>query len=187
MQDKPISQSATTLIEAIKTCKGQFIRVRYRTNVKTAAAHKAVSIIKTVEGIFRTGIDYANLGSVKSAIASGERGEVQGLNWGEWAVFPWIITHKDKEYLRLYPVESVTPLVNYVVQNDPAFSGAEHVNATKEDVSKYLTPADARNLLNPDPNDRPSVITKPLADVEFIGCWHNEVSDEEIAAAEARS
>lgn len=178
----PISQKAADLIEAIKDCKGQFIRCRYRTNVKPAAAFKSVTITKEVEGVFRTGIDYAQLNSVKSAIANEERGEVQSLSWGEWAVFPWIIAHKGAEYLRLYPVESVVPTVGYTFNDGHGST----VSATKEAIAQYLTPAAKAELLSAEPRDKIACITKKLEDVELVGCWHSEVSDDVIAAEEAR-
>lgn len=174
----PISPQAQTLIDTVKSCKGQFIRVEYRTTVKTAAAHKDVTITKHVNGIFRTGIDYANKASVKEAIASGERGEVQPLPWGEWAVFPWIIVHKGAEYVRLFPVSNANakPQVRYEI------SGlTENAQATKDDVAKYLTPGDKAKLYEVD-RDAPECITKKLADVSVIGCWHVETSQEIIDA-----
>lgn len=174
-----ISNKAKSLIESIKTCKGQFIRASYKTTVKTAAKHKDVTIIKTVEGVFKTGIDYSNLSAVKEGIASGERGEVQGLAWGEWLEFPWVIGHKGAEYLRLYPVPNVFPKSEYTISDRIA-----NWPATKEEVAQYLTPADANKLLNPDPNDKPQVITKKIDDIDIIGCWHNDASDETINEAE---
>lgn len=178
-----ISDKAKSLIESIKTCKGQFIRASYKTTVKTAAKHRDVTIIKTVEGVFKTGIDFSNLAAVKEGIASGERGEVQGLAWGEWLEFPWVIGHKGAEYLRLYPVPSVVPHVEYRIEDGPGPEDVWH-STTKEQVAQYLTPADANKLLNPDPNDKPQVITKKIDDIHIIGCWHNDASDETINAAE---
>lgn len=175
-----ISPQAQALIDLIKTCKGQFIRVKYKTNIKPAARHKGVVITKSVNGIFRTGIDYANKASVKDAIASGERGEVQTLSWGEWAVFPWIIAHKGAEYLRLYPVESVAPEATYEITDPNRAEGfnADHP-ATKEEVAQYLTPAEADKILAKD-KPKPECITKKIGDLEVVGCWHNEVSDDRI-------
>ena len=179
-----ISDKAKSLIESVKTCKGQFIRAEYNTTVKTAAKHKDVTIIKTVQGVFKTGIDFSNLSSVKEGIASGERGEVQSLAWGEWAAFPWIITHKGAEYLRLYPVGSVVPTTNYQVTRnggmEPKPAGVTH----KEWIASFLTPADANKLLNPEEREKPQCITKKIDDIHIIGCWHSEVPDSVINNAE---
>jgi len=178
-----ISPQAQSLIDTVKACKGQFIRVEYQTNVKTAAAHKDVTITKFVNGIFRTGIDYANKASVKEAIASGERGDVQPLAWGEWAVFPWIITHKGAEYVRLFPVSHATarPEVRYTISDPKRASGfTENAPATKDEVAAYLTPGDKAKLFE----ERESLecFNKKIADVSVIGCWHNETSQEIIDA-----
>jgi hypothetical protein len=176
----PISPQAQTLIDTVKSCKGQFIRVEYRTTVKTAAAHKDVTITKHVNGVYRTGIDYANKASVKEAIENGERGEVQPLPWGQWAVFPWIIVHKGAEYVRLFPVSSVTskPDVRYELESE---SWPEHngTNISEDVVAKFLTPGDKAKLYEQD-RDVPECITKKLVDVNVIGCWHNETSQEVI-------
>ena len=179
-----ISPQASALIDSVKACKGQFIRVEYRTTVKTAAAHKDVTITKFVNGIFRTGIDYANKASVQQAIASGERGEVQPLPWGEWAVFPWIIVHKGAEYVRLFPVSHATakPEVRYEISDPKRASGfTENAPATKDEVAAYLTPGDKAKLYEVD-REVPECITKKLVDVSVIGCWHNETSQEIIDA-----
>ncbi len=184
MSQTPISPQAQSLIETVKSCKGQFVRVEYKTNVKTAAAHKDVTITKLVNGIFRTGIDYANKASVKAAIASGERGEVQPLSWGEWAVFPWIIIHKGAEYVRLYPVSHATakPEVRYTISDPKRASGfTENWPATKDEVGPYLTQGDKAKLFAED-REVPECITKKLVDVSIIGCWHNETSQEIIDA-----
>ncbi|CAB4167431.1 hypothetical protein UFOVP861_22 [uncultured Caudovirales phage] len=178
-----ISTSAQSLIDTVKTCKGQFVRVEYKTTVKLAAAHKNVQVIKHVEGIFRTGIDYAHKASVQAAIASGERGEVQSLPWGEWAVFPWIIAHKGAEYVRLYPVQSQHCTTRYEILKDGVPQSAILGTSIKEQVSEYLTPAEKEKLLNPDSDRAPlECITKKIEDVKIIGCWHNETSQEIIDA-----
>lgn len=176
-----ISQQAQELIAAVKGCKGQFIRVEYRTSVKLAAKHKGITITKHVSGIFRTGIDYAQKASVKDAIEAGERGEVQPLPWGEWAEFPWIIAHKGAEYIRLYPVASQSTTTRYLIEKDGVPQPAVPGTTIKEQVATYLTPAEKEALLNPDPERKAlECITKKLEDVTLIGCWHNETSQEVI-------
>ena len=53
----------------------------------------------------RSGINYSNLASVRDAIEAGKREPVEGLPWGQWreGCANYIIDHKDKEYVRLYP------------------------------------------------------------------------------------
>jgi len=175
-----ISQSAKDLIATVKTCKGQFVRVEYKTTVKLAAKHKDISVIKHVSGIFRTGIDYANKVNVINAIASGERGPVQTLPWGEWAEFPWIIAHKGAEYVRLYPVASQAPTTRYEISKDGTPQPAVPGTTIKEQVAEYLTPAEKLALLSTEPREALECITKKIEDVKIIGCWHNETSQEVI-------
>lgn len=186
MSNIAISKEAASFIESVKTCKGQFIQVAYKTNLKLAAAKakEGYSVVKEVHGIFRTGIDYANLGTVKAGIESGDRKEVGELPWGEWAAFPWIIAHKGAEYVRLYPVKGQRSESRFGI-----FLNGEQVilnpgQEIKREIAKLQTPAEAEKLLNPD-RENLECITKKLSDVEFIGCWHNTATDEQIAKATA--
>lgn len=173
----PISQTAHDLIEKIKGCRGQFIRVNYVTNVKPRAANKDVTITKHVSGIFRTGIDYANKASVREAIESGDRGEVQELPWGVWAEFPWIIVHNAQEYLRLYPVESVIPTTRYEVERDGVPLPQPPGVTTKEWIASFLTPADGAKLLSSE-REKIECITKRISDLEVVGCWSDKSEPE---------
>lgn len=61
------------------------------------------SITKAVRMVGRIGIDYNNLSAVQTKRENGELPSTpQPLPWGQWAIFPWLIEHKDKYYLRLY-------------------------------------------------------------------------------------
>lgn len=99
----------TQAIEKFKSIKGSFLRAKFASEKKPKAASKGRELVKITEGVFRAGIDYANLGAVKEGIANGERGDVQSLPFGEWVSFPFIIRHRPKntgvetKYLRLYP------------------------------------------------------------------------------------
>ncbi len=140
-------------IEKFMSVKGQFIRVSWQSEKKPAAAHKGVKLEKKSSGVFRAGIDFSNLGAVIDGIRDGERGEVQPLPWGKWKKFPYIIEHKDAEYVRLYPpsrtitLEDGTPkrvtdwsranmTIEYLVDGKPV---------DKETFMGYLTPSEAKN------------------------------------------
>ena len=88
-------------IDAFLACKGQFASVTFKSNPKPAAAFKGVILEKIVSNVFRAGVDFANLASVKDGIAKNERGEVQPLAWGSWVNFPFVIEHKGERFLRL--------------------------------------------------------------------------------------
>jgi hypothetical protein len=93
----------TQVMSVVGSVSGRHIHVEFRSESKPAKEFKGHKLEKITSGAFRAGIDYANLGEVKEAIARGERGEVEPLPWGEWAKFPFHITHNEKNYLRLYP------------------------------------------------------------------------------------
>ena len=59
---------------------------------------------KMVSGVFRAGINYDNKQSVQDKRESGELPAVNaGLPWGQWLIFPHVISHKGNLYLRIYP------------------------------------------------------------------------------------
>jgi hypothetical protein len=91
------------ILAKILNCKGQYISLITKTTVQPAAAHKSVALEKIISNKYRAGIQFKNLTSVKKAIESGEREEIQPLRWGKWKKYPYVIEHKDKEYIRLYP------------------------------------------------------------------------------------
>ena len=130
-------------IEQIRQRKGQFTKVRFRSNPKPAAASKGKTLEKVTTGTFRLGLNYANLGAVREAIDSGERGEVQPLPWGQWVEFPILIEHKGKQYARLYPVHKRDEEGVLVPQKDSLrvtylVDGKE---VTKEEFNRHLTPS----------------------------------------------
>ena len=52
-------------------------------------------VIKHTYMLMRMGIDYSNM-----KVNQGR--EIGELPWGSWNLFPWIIEHKGKFYLRIY-------------------------------------------------------------------------------------
>jgi hypothetical protein len=146
MQTNTPNLTAAEVTNKILSCKGNFVKVFWKSNPSPAAIHKKAGVVleKVTNAVVRAGIDFANLTSVKESIANGERGEVQSLPWGEWKVFPYVITHKDKEYIRLYPSVANTPKVKYFVNNE---------EVDKTTFASYLTNSEANKLLNPE--DKP--------------------------------
>lgn len=146
------SLTADQILDRILNTKGSFVKAHWKSNPKPAAAHKSVLLEKITSAVCRAGIDYANLGVVKDAINNGERGEVESLPWGEWKKFPYIIEHKGVEYIRLYPSDGTNhfPTSNYFVNGE---------KVTKEDFAQYLTPSEAKKLLEPNDDDRPLCFT----------------------------
>jgi hypothetical protein len=53
--------------------------------------------------IARLGIEYDNMGQTQSFRESGKAPEKnEGLPWGTWEQYPYMIKHNEKQYLRLY-------------------------------------------------------------------------------------
>lgn len=136
--------TADKVINNILSSKGQFVRAIWKSEPKPAAAHKAIKLEKRTSAIVRSGINFSNLSAVKVGIDEGTRGEVQELPWGEWKVgdngvslFPYVITHKDADYLRLYPSDTKAS-TSYFVNGEAV---------EKEDFAQYLTPSAAKSLL----------------------------------------
>ena len=88
---------AQEIISQIQGKAGQHVKAIWQRLAKTRKGCNAV-IAKRTEAYIRTGIDYANM----AVNADKETGP---LPWGEWmpGFERYIITHKDNEYVRLFP------------------------------------------------------------------------------------
>lgn len=133
-------------LEGFFSNKGRFISAIFKTEKKGAAAHKAVKLEKRTEGTFRAGISFENLSSVKEGIESGERGEVGSLPFGRWERYPYTILHtpakqtEEVRYVRLYPTNNPNQRVKVQYL-------ANGVEVTKEVFASYLTPSEAKEML----------------------------------------
>lgn len=82
--------------------KGTFTAMVWERPMKTKKAYSNEVVTKRSEGVVRLGINYDNIKDVKEKRASGELPvENQGLQWGQWELYPYIITNKEKKYLRV--------------------------------------------------------------------------------------
>ncbi len=134
------SLTASEVLSKFFASKGQFVRAAWKSNPKPAAAHKGTLLEKRTTTIVRSGVEFANLSSVKAGIESGERGEVGPLPFGEWLI-PNYVIKLDKGnvvnyYLRMYPTDAI-PTVKYYVNGD---------ETTKEHFASFLTPSEAKKL-----------------------------------------
>lgn len=95
--------NTSEILQNVLAKKGQFGRASWTKALKTRKGVSA-KIEKQVTMSMRAGLDYDNLTAVKEKRESGELPkENAGLPWGQWVAFPYLISHKDKHYLRLYP------------------------------------------------------------------------------------
>ena len=143
-----LSPRALQYLSAINS-PGAYTRMVWERNVSTAAAHKGHVVRKHVEAVVRTGIDYQNL-------AVNEGRETGELPYGTWASFPHIITHKGREYARLYLGGASKPKATYTIDEQ---------HATREQVMELLTPS-ARKAME---GDAPNTFNVKLEDVVSIG------------------
>jgi hypothetical protein len=154
------SLDAASVRDKILKAKGNFVKAAWKSNPKPAAAYKDTVLEKHTVAVVQAGVNYANLSSVKDAIAAGERGEVGELPWGQWYVdpltkkswFPHVIEHKDNLYLRLYPSQA-----NNHIPKSVYYVNGEVVDKTK--FAEYLTPSEAKKLIDPSEEDRPACFT----------------------------
>lgn len=113
------SERLLRILALLQDCKGQFLSVEMdkdETEAASAASRKAgITLRKRTKMVVRTGVQFANLSSVKEGIANGERGEVQSLPWGKWLVYPYAIFHKGKEYVRFTLGANTRPSCEYEV------------------------------------------------------------------------
>lgn len=162
--------TADAVRNKLLNARGQFVKASWKSNPKPKAEYKNVLLEKKTVAVVQAGVNYANLSSVKDAIASGERSaEIGELPFGQWyndpltgkSWFPYVITHrlkdsdKDEFYLRLYPSQGL----NHKSQSVFYVDGKE---VTKEVFATYLTNSEAKKLLNPTPEDRPLCFTIKL-------------------------
>lgn len=105
--------------------------MEWTTEVKPAAAHKAHTLTKISRAVALTGVEYRNL-------AVNAETETGALPWGEWSQYPYVITHKGAEYLRIYAVDK-TVTTRYFIDGVEVF---------RDEFLPFLTPS-AREAKRP--------------------------------------
>jgi len=173
MKSNTQSLSATDVVANILKSKGNFVKAFWKSKVKSAAAYKHILLEKYTSAVVRAGMEYANIDHIKEAIENGERDEPGPLPWGEWKIvdgksmYPYIIEHKGEDYIRLYPSNA-----NNHIPNVKYFVDGEEVE--KSEFAKYLTPSDAKKLLERTEEDKPDCFTLKKSNILGTEDW-NEV------------
>ena len=114
-------------------------RVTWQSTVKPAAAHGSRVLRKVTTCLVMRGAEYQNLSEVKAAKSattatpSGAAAQDGGLPWGEWDVYPHIITHKGTDYARLYVLDGTITSI-YMVDGEVV---------TRDEFNTFLTPSAA--------------------------------------------
>lgn len=132
MQNMSTASNTNNVINAFLAAAGQFASVTFKSNPKPAAAFKGVTLEKVTTGVFRSGVNFANLASTKAEFATGERTEVQPLAWGEWVQFPFVIAHKGERFLRLTTVAGVKSKSVFKVNG---------VEVSRDEFEQFLVPS----------------------------------------------
>lgn len=89
----------TTHLKKLLSKKGHIATITTQRDMKMRKGQPQVSKKSTFQ--CRIGINYDNIAVVKDKRATGELPAVsEGLPWGEWLEFPYLITHKGETYAR---------------------------------------------------------------------------------------
>lgn len=92
---------ATIKKVVLESTKGSFHSLLWERPMKTKKAYADMRIVKRSSAVVRFGVEYDNMKAVQQKRATGELPAVNaGLQWGEWKMYPYFITHKGNTYLR---------------------------------------------------------------------------------------
>lgn len=87
------------LIEALKTQQGKLVEIVSERDLKVRKGQDTVKKRSTVQ--CRIGMVYDELETVQEKRENGALPEEnQGLPWGKWVAFPYLIEHKGEYYVR---------------------------------------------------------------------------------------
>lgn len=95
--------------------RGQIVKVTYHKPLKTLKQYSYHSIERVTKRTARVGIDYSNTASakLKRQVEAIER--AHPLPWGEWKLFPFVISHRGSNYLRFYKAPNEWKMVGYLL------------------------------------------------------------------------
>lgn len=121
--------------------KGQFCQVTYSKEVKQLKDHDR-NIVKIVSLNCRAGVEYDNMQNVQIKRLTGELPEEnQGLPWGKWKKYPYIIEHKGKDYVRVALNKNSKPKTQY-------FLGGKEI--TRDEALEYALASEKKSGEMPD-------------------------------------
>lgn len=94
--------------------KGQICTFTTTRDLKVRKGHAPIKKTSTFQA--RVGVNYDNIAAVQEKRTNGELpAENQGLPWGEWVVFPYIIAHKGEHYFRCTSIRNnFIPKTEYI-------------------------------------------------------------------------
>jgi hypothetical protein len=121
--------------------------IEWQTDPKPAAAHRARRLRKVTTALCMTGAEYAKLAVNKDT-------ETGALPWGEWAEYPYVVTHKGTDYGR----------VNTVANGVKSIWTVDGEVVDRKTFESYLTPSQ-RNAKRPNGG----TLTIKLENLRLIG------------------
>lgn len=100
------------------------VGVEWTTEVKPAAKWKHHRLTKVTTALVMTGVEYRNLAVNADA-------ETGALPWGEWSQYPYVVTHRGQDYLRVNTIDG-TLKTRYFVDG---------IDVDRQMFLDYLTPS----------------------------------------------
>ena len=141
-------------LKTILSRKGQLVTVKTQRPMKVRKGQEPV--VKHSEFQCRVGVNYDNIAAVKEKRAEGQLpAENQGLPWGEWVEFPYVIHHKGEYYVRCTVVRN-----NF--RKAPTFT-VHGVEITKEEAQVMCLASEFREG---DDNDVFNIKVSSIVDVK---------------------
>lgn len=125
--------------------KGQICTFTTTRDLKVRKGQDPIKKTSTFQA--RVGVNYDNIQAVKEKRANGELpAENQGLPWGTWAAFPYVIEHKDEFYFRCTTIRNnFIPKTEYT-RNGQVISKEEAQAAALASEFREGEPSDVFNI-----------------------------------------
>lgn len=105
------------MVQAMFSLRGQIVTIKTLREMKMRKGQEM--IMKESKFQCRAGVDYNNISNVIEKREDGRLpSEPQSLPWGEWEVFPYLISHKGEYYFRCTTIKTtMIPIVRFLKNN----------------------------------------------------------------------
>lgn len=112
------------MLDTLLSRKGQIVTMLTERDCKVRKGRDPIR--KRSEFQCRVGVNYDNIKTVIEGRADGSKpAENAGLPWGEWALFPYVITHKGEYYIRCTTLNNAHSKPAQFLRNGTAISKEE--------------------------------------------------------------